>query len=64
MHPGIDVSVVELFVEDKKKLVLLNDGGNFLRVRPRGRLEVLLRQLGEGHLVKVGYFETISIVNL
>ena len=64
MHPGIDVSVVELFVEDKKKLVLLNDGGNFLRVRPRGRLEVLLRQLGEGDLVKVGYFETIAVVNL
>ena len=58
LDAGVDVAVVELAVEDEEEGVVAADVLlDHVRLRPRGRLEELLRQLRVGVLVQVGRLE-------
>jgi hypothetical protein len=57
------VPIVELLVEDKKKLILLNNRSNLLGLRPRRSLEILLCQFGKCVLVEIGDLIAISFLD-
>ena len=58
LDAGVDVAVVELAVQDEEEGVVPADVLlHHVRLRPRGRLEELLRQLRVGVLVQVGRLE-------
>jgi len=46
LNPGIDVAIVQLFVQDQKGLIIIHKGKNFLSIWPRRSFKVLICQLG------------------
>jgi len=60
LNTGVDVPIVELLVEDEKKLILLNNWSNLFSLRPWRSLEIFLRQFWKGVLVEVGDLVTVS----
>ena len=61
--PSVDVTVVQLLVQNQKQTVVLNKWSNFFGIRPRRGLKVFLCKFWPAIFVQIGNFKGVSFID-
>lgn len=62
-NPGMNVTIVQLFVQNQKDLIVFYQSCNFLLIRPGTLIEMMITDLGEGILIHILDVEEHSLLN-
>ena len=61
--PSVDVTIVQLLVQNQKQTVVLNKWSNFFGIRPGRGLKVFLCKFRPAIFVQIGNFKGVSFID-